>query len=148
MNNTSQARSNTLATIEIPTTASSAPSRCTHGTQTPTVVKRMGTIFTGGISGLADDTHDVLEFQSCYRCNPEEWTKDLLLRAAQFEPQQPPKSAGTSGSVTPTYLADEVSRPVIRDRDKNVTPETLYTDAGTINDKKVASFLNMFRRKG
>jgi hypothetical protein len=144
----SQSRSDTLATIETPTTASFAPSNCTHQTETPIVVKRMGTIFPGGIPGLADSASAVLEFQSCFRCNPDEWTKDLHLRAGQFEPQEPPKSAGTSGSVTPTYLADELSRPVIRDRDENVTPETLYTDAGTINDKKVASFLNMFRRKG
>jgi hypothetical protein len=144
----SRSRRDTLATIETPTTASFAPSNCTHQTETPIVVKRMGTIFPGGIPGLADSASEVLEFQSCFRCNPDEWTKDLHLRAGQFEPQEPPKSAGTSGSVTPTYLADEVSRPVIRDRDENVTPETLYTDAGTINDKKVASFLDMFRRKG
>jgi hypothetical protein len=146
-NDMSQARIDTLVTIETPTTASFAPSRCTHGTKTPTVVKRMGTIFTGGISGLAEGKPQVLEFQYCFECEPDEWTEDLHLRARLFEPQKPPKSTQTSGLVTPTSPTGSVLGPAVRYRDEKVSPETLFTDAGTIHEEREVSCFSIWSRR-
>jgi len=147
MNDMSQARTDTLATIEIPTTAYSALSRCTHFTPTPMAVKRMAVMFTDGISELAEGNPAVLESQYCYKCETEKWTEDLNFRAEQFEPRYPPRYAHTSDPTTPTYLADEDLGPVIRKRDTGITLKTMYSDAGPTIDKKVASLFSVFRKR-
>jgi len=108
----------------------------------------MGKIFTGGISELAEeDKPEVVESQYSFEREPDEWTEDLDFKAKQFELQESLESAQTSGSVTPNLTSGSFLGPVIRNRDGDVTPDTLFTDAGTIDVEKGVNCFSMFSWK-
>jgi len=136
----------TLATLE--TRHTSLPAEhCTHYTPTPVSVKRMGCVFNGGIPEFDDTKDPELEMQSCATCQPiaraEEWEK----RIVQWSARSGQTSARTSGSNTPTSPARGLLGPVIRYKDDSISPETLYTDAGTIDEEREVGCLSMFRKR-
>ena len=137
----SQSIADTLAKLETPTTDTFERRECTHYTATPTAVKRMGTEFTGGIRELAEGSMFGLEMQSCQECQPEEWEAECQERAHRKTAQ----SAQTSGSNTPTSLADGFRGPVIFNKDPTVTPWTLQSDE---RSKKTVGCFSLLTRLG